>query len=79
MLCHPGAGCLLVQQVLHALFMVFLVTFGLDQFALFTLAVIDEGLNGHHQEANADAQPDEQERSENKGLNCCPSVLPPLA
>ena len=73
-----GVGYLL-QQGLHTLGVVFLVAFCLGQFTLFTLAVIDEGLDGSHQEADAVAQPGLQERGDENGLNHFHSCLPPLA
>lgn len=53
--------------------MIFLVTFSLGQLTLFAFAVIDEGLDGSHQEADADAQPGEQECGDENGLNRCHS------
>ena len=53
-----GLILLLVQQGLHTLGVVFLVPLSLGQFTLFSLTVIDEGLDGGDQREDAEAEPD---------------------
>ena len=59
--------------------MVFLVPLSLSQFALFTLTVIDEGLDGGDQCEDAEAEPDGKQDTYKDCLKSSYGFLPPLA